>query len=193
MNQLLKTLHLENTQIELLEGDITQEAADAIVNAANSQLMHGGGVAAAIAAAGGEIVQRQSTEWVKKHGAVPHDRPAYTGAGNLPGKYVIHAVGPVWGDGNEDEKLASAIEGSLLLVEQLALSSIAFPSISTGIFGFPRRRAAGVFFNTLKQHFEKNPDSCLRKVKLVLFGQAAAKDFLEVFESRMAPSGQPSQ
>lgn len=187
MNQLLKSIILANTQIELLKGDITQEAADAIVNAANSHLLHGGGVAAAIATAGGEIVQQQSHEWVRKHGPVSHDQPAFTEGGNLPCKYVIHAVGPVWGEGNEDEKLTAAVRGSLRLAEQLELSTIAFPSISTGIFGFPRIRAAGVFYDALKKHFEENPNSSLRKVKLVLFGQPAADEFLEVFKAMGQP------
>jgi len=187
MNTFLKSFLFTNAQIDIVEGDLTKETVDAIVNAANSQLMHGGGVAAAIVDAGGWVIQQESNDWVKKYGEVKHNKPAYTNAGSLPCKYVIHAVGPVWGEGNEDEKLAYAIEGSLKLAEQLKLTSIAFPSISTGIFGFPRKRAAGNFYNVLKRYFENRPTSTVKKVRLVLFGQAAAQEFLDIFSDRINP------
>jgi putative ATPase len=187
MNTLLRSFSFTNAQIEIVEGDLTHETVDAIVNAANSHLMHGGGVAAAIVDAGGWVIQQESDDWVKKYGEIKHNKPAYTNAGNLLCKYVIHAVGPVWGEGNEDEKLASAIEGSLKLAEQLKLTSVAFPSISTGIFGFPRKRAAGIFYDVLKHYFENNPTSTLKKVRLVLFGQSAAQEFLDIFTERINP------
>ena len=105
--------------LEICQGDITRETTDAIVNAANSQLRHGGGVAAAIAHRGGEIIDRESREWVKANGFVTHSKPAVTSGGNLQCKYVIHAVGPVWGEGDEDAKLKEAILGSLTTAESL--------------------------------------------------------------------------
>lgn len=181
MNTLLKSFDFNHMRIDLLEGDITREEVDAIVNAANSQLQHGGGVAAAIAHAGGWIIQQQSNEWIRLHGPVTHEQPAYTEGGTLPCRYVIHAVGPIWGEGNEDKKLASAIEGSLRLAENLKLESLAFPSISTGIYGFPEERAAGIFFNTLYDHFKNQLPTTLKMIKLVLFGSQSANVYLETF------------
>ncbi len=135
------------TRLDIAQGDLTQEPVDAIVNAANKHLAHGGGVAGAIVSKGGRSIQRESDDWVSQHGLVSHAEPAYTRAGSLPARYIIHAVGPVWGEGAEDTKLASAITGSLRRAEALGLESIAFPAISTGIFGFPKERAAHIFLN----------------------------------------------
>src|SRR5689334_9334103 len=132
--------------IQIVQGDITIEEVDAIVNAANEHLQHGGGVAWSISKKGGSSIQKESETWIRQHGRVPHSTPAWTSGGLLPAKYVIHAVGPVWGEGNEDNKLESAVIGSLRVAEELKCSSIAMPAISTGIFGFPKDRAARVIF-----------------------------------------------
>ncbi|NPV84381.1 MAG: macro domain-containing protein [Anaerolineae bacterium] len=169
--------------LEIVQGDLTEETVDAIVNAANAQLAHGGGVAAAIVRRGGYQIQQESNDWVRKHGPVSHDKPAYTGAGALPCRYIIHAVGPVWGEGNEDQKLASAVSGSLRVADELKLSSIAMPAISTGIFGFPKERAAKIFFETIYQYFQNQPASGLKLVRITIidtptieiFAQAAAQ------------------
>ena len=92
-------------RFELLQADLTQQTVDAIVNAANSSLEHGGGVAAAILRAGGPIIQTESRAWVRDHGPVEHAHPAYTRAGKMPCKWVIHAVGPIWGSQDEEAKL----------------------------------------------------------------------------------------
>lgn len=139
-----------------------------------------------VAQKGGEIIDVESSQWVQTHGPVSHDSPAYTGAGKLPCRYVIHAVGPVWGSGNEDAKLASAIEGSLKLAEQLQLTSIAFPAISTGIFRFPVSRAAGVFYDTLQQYFEAHPTSPLTLVRIVLYDQMTLSQFINTFTAWLA-------
>ena len=170
-------------RLQLVQGDITQEQVDAIVNAANAQLAHGGGVAAIIARKGGAVIDRESRAWVQQHGPVPHDKPAYTSAGNLPCKYVIHAVGPVWGSGDEDNKLAAAVGGSLAVAEKLNLYSIAFPAISTGIFGFPKQRAAGVIFRAIGVYFEEHPDSGLTQARLALFDQPTTDDFTEIWNT----------
>jgi O-acetyl-ADP-ribose deacetylase (regulator of RNase III) len=155
--------------IEVGQGDITSEAVDAIVNAANRHLEHGGGVARAIARAGGQQITRESEEWVRDHGPVTHDVPAVTGGGGMPCKFVIHAVGPVWGAGDEDAKLAAAINGSLRRAEELEVKTIAFPAISTGIYGFPVERAAGIFFTAIEKYFTEHPDSEIELVRLTLF------------------------
>lgn len=174
----------EQARLEIAQGDLTQERVDAIVNAANNHLSHGGGVAGAIARAGGPIIQQESEDWVRQHGLVSHDEPAYTSAGEMPCKVVIHAVGPVWGEGLEDSKLAEAITGSLRRAEELNLESIAFPAISTGIYDFPKERAARVFFKTFKNYFAQHPDSPLRLVRLTLWDSETVDLFMR--ESRLS-------
>lgn len=170
-------------QLELVQGDITQQKVDAIVNAANSNLKHGGGVARVIVQKGGEVIQSESDAWVRKHGHVSHEEPAYTKAGSLPCRYVIHAVGPVWGEGDEYNKLSSAVFGSLRLADQLGLSSIALPAISTGIFGFPKERAAGVIFSAVLNYFRDNSSSGLKLVAVTLYDQPTVTAFLDVWNS----------
>ncbi|RJP52566.1 MAG: macro domain-containing protein [Anaerolineaceae bacterium] len=167
-------------QIQIAQGDITLEETDAIVNAANEHLQHGGGVAWSIVRRGGDVIQDESDAWIQKHGLVPHSRPAWTSGGTLPARYVIHAVGPVWGDGDEDAKLAAAVTGSLRTADELGLSSIAFPAISTGIFGFPKERAAGIMFKSIKEYFEQLT-SQLKIVRLVLFDDATVEVFLKIW------------
>lgn len=169
-------------ELELLAGDLTEQKVDAIVNAANSHLMHGGGVAAAIVRKGGEIIQEESDAWVRKNGEVSHAQPAYTHAGRLPCRYVIHAVGPIWGSGDEEHKLSQAIRGSLELAEKLGLASLAFPPISTGIFGFPKDKAARVFMNTFQKYFDEHQKSTLGIVRLVIIDQATFHVFVEEFK-----------
>jgi O-acetyl-ADP-ribose deacetylase (regulator of RNase III) len=183
MNQTLKEHTFPSGhRLQIAKGDITSEEVDAIVNAANSHLMHGAGVAGAIMRKGGPVVQVESSQWVREHGPVTHAEPAYTNAGNLPCRYVIHAVGPVWGEGDEDAKLRSAIHGSLKLAEIHNLASIAFPAISTGIFGFPKDRAAQVIINAIRDFIEGNSDSCLKLIRLVLYDQDTLQTFLKVWE-----------
>ncbi len=169
---------------QIVHGDITQEQVDAIVNAANSRLQHGGGVARTIARRGGRAIQKESTAWVRERGPVSHADPAWTTGGKLPSRYVIHAVGPVWGDGDEDAKLAAAVAGSLRVAAQLGLASISLPAISTGIFCFPKERAAAVIFAAIADNFAENPDSSVRQVRLVLYGQADVDAFLRVWQAR---------
>ena len=140
-------------KIEIVQGDITQGKVDAIDNASNENLMHGGGVAAIIARKGGkQIIVEVSRAWVKDHDPVSNAEPAYTNGGKLPGCYVIPAVGSVWGSGDEDDKLIAAITGTLKRANQLDLTSLAFPAISTGIFGFPNDACR-------QRHLSGYPDS----------------------------------
>ena len=185
MNTVLRERTLPSGAVfQLVQGDITRETVDAIVNAANARLQHGGGVAGVIARRGGPVIQRESNAWVREHGPVRHAEPAYTSAGDLPCRYVIHAVGPVWGSGDEDRKLAAAVQGSLRRAEELGLQSIALPAISTGIFGFPKARAAGVILRAVEAHFRAHPDSGLRTVRLVLYDRPTLDAFLRVWEEQ---------
>ena len=188
MNVLIIEHSLPTNQIiQIVQGDITTEKVDAIVNAANEHLQHGGGVAWAISKKGGSVIQKESNDWIQKHGPVSHARPAWTSGGLLPAKYVIHAVGPVWGDGDEDNKLAFAVTGSLVLADELKCSSIALPAVSTGIFGFPKDRAAAIILFTIEKYFaEGNSNSGIKIVRLVLYDQPTVDVFVQTWYAKWA-------
>ncbi|MFN8384063.1 MAG: macro domain-containing protein [Anaerolineales bacterium] len=180
MNSVLVKRILSTSQtLQIVQGDITVDEVDAIVNAANEHLQHGGGVAWAISKRGGATVQQESDDWVRKHGPVSHSHPARTSGGLLPAKYIIHAVGPVWGDGDEDKKLSDAVTGSLRVADELKCVSISMPAISTGIFGFPKDRAAGLIFSAIETYFAEVKDSSIQTVRLILFDDATVKVFLD--------------
>lgn len=184
MNTVFLSYNLPTGQIILLlQGDITNEAVDAIVNAANEDLQHGGGVAWAISKKGGAAIQNESNDWIHQHGQVSHSHPAWTSGGLLPSKFVIHAVGPVWGDCDEDLKLEQAVTGSLRVANELRCESIAFPAISTGIFGFPKDRAAGIIYSAIDNYFKGNK-SKINTVKLVLFDQATLDVFMKTWQEK---------
>ena len=185
MNTLVAEHNLPTGQtIQLVQGDITMEEVDAIVNAANEHLQHGGGVAQSISKKGGPAIQRESDAWVREHGRVSHGRPAWTSGGRLAAKHVIHAVGPVWGDGDEDNKLESAVTGSLRLADKLACASLAIPAISTGIFGFPKDRAAEIIFSAIESYLAENSSSGLKLIKLVLYDQPTMDVFLQSWQAK---------
>ena len=189
MNTIHAEKRLQSGQtIQLIQGDITIEEVDAIVNAANEYLQHGGGVARAISKKGGPTVQKESDTWVRKHGTVSHKRPAWTSGGDLPAKYVIHAVGPVWRDPQTeaeiqeiDNNLAFAITGSLVVADELRCFSLALPAISTGIFGFPKERAASITYVSMERYFALHSDSGINLVKLVLYDQPTIDVFLKAW------------
>ncbi|WP_156309450.1 O-acetyl-ADP-ribose deacetylase [Sphingobacterium endophyticum] len=135
-----------NTKIDIKQGDITKSENDAIVNAANTSLLGGGGVDGAIHRAGGKAILEECQHIRNRQGGCKTGEAVITNAGNLKSKYVIHAVGPVWKDGShhEDELLYSAYHKSLKLASKNNLKTIAFPNISTGIYGFPKDRAAKI-------------------------------------------------
>jgi O-acetyl-ADP-ribose deacetylase (regulator of RNase III) len=145
----------EDTLLRLVKGDITERKVDAIVNAANSYLMHGGGVAGAIVRKGGKIIQEES----KRIGFVKVGSSVITSSGNLPSKAVIHTVGPQMGEGNEDEKLSNAIKSCLELATKKAFKSISIPAISSGIFGFPKDRCAKILVNETINFLTQKEDS----------------------------------
>ena len=146
-------------KLHLIRGDITKMKVDAIVNAANSSLMGGGGVDGAIHRAGGPAILEECKKIVREQGACATGEAVITTGGSLPAKFVIHTVGPVWNGGNRNEslKLAACYENSLKLAAERDLHSIAFPNISTGIYGYPKAAAAGIAVNAVKFFFEENP------------------------------------
>jgi putative ATPase len=174
-------------RLQLVQGDITSEQVDAVVNAANARLAHGGGVAGAIVRAGGDAIQRESDAWVREHGPVPHAHPAWTSGGRLPARMVIHAVGPMWGEGGEDAKLAEAVRGTLSVAAQLGVQTVAMPALSTGIFGFPRHRAAGVILSTLEAGLAGRTAGP-KLVRLVLFDGPTIEAFVNTWNDRWGRS-----
>lgn len=185
MNAVLAEIKLPSSQtIQIVRGDITTEEVDAIVNAANDHLQHGGGVARMISKKGGPAIQQESDAWVRQNGRVSHERPAWTSGGRLPSKYVIHAVGPVWGEGDEDNKLTAAVTGSLHLADELKCSSLALPAISTGIFGFPKDRAAGIVLSAIENYLAESPSSGLKTIRLVLYDQPTVDVFVQSWQTR---------
>jgi len=166
---------INNSVLKLIQGDITEQETDAIVNAANEQLILGGGVAGAIRRKGGPKIQEECNKIGGTHvgGAV------ITTGGNLKARYVIHAVGPRMGEGNEDEKLKNATLNSLKLADKHNLKSISFPAISTGIFGFPIDRCAKIMLNTTIEYLKGKTG--IEEVDFVLF----TKDDYEVFENTL--------
>ena len=166
-------VNVGNSTLELVKGDITEMQADAIVNAANAQLILGGGVAGAIRKKGGPKIQEECS----KIGGTFVGGAVITTAGNLKAKYVIHAVGPRMGEGNEDEKLKNATLNSLKLADNNRLKSISFPAISTGIFGLPIQRCAEIMLRTTIDYLKCQ--RCLETVIFCLFSQADYKVFAE--------------
>src|ERR671914_925060 len=152
--------------IELVQGDITEQAVDAIVNAANSSLLGGGGVDGAIHRAGGPAI----LEECRRLGGCETGEAKATTAGNLPARHVIHTVGPVWrgGHAGEDELLASCHRAALALASELGCRTVAFPAISTGAYGFPLDRAARIALETTAEELERRPE--VEQVTFVLFG-----------------------
>ncbi len=186
MNKLLrKIISPTGIEIKLIEGDITLSDAQAITNPANSQLMHGGGLAGLLSRKAGPALQSESSQWVKEKGPVSHEYPAYTSAGDLPFKFIIHAVGPVWGSGDEERKLSAAVRGSLALAERLELKSLALPAISTGIFRYPVDQAARVILTTARDFILENPGGALREIQIVVFGSQSARVFQQIWDENI--------
>jgi|SRR5579875_3479769 len=166
-------VHLGLCQLQLLKGDITRIAVDAIVNAANSQLAGGGGVDGAIHRAGGPDIMRELDEIREQIGQCETGNAVVTTAGRLPAKYVIHAVGPRYRDGkhNEADQLASCYATALNLAAERGVHSISFPSISTGIYGYPIEEAAAIAVKSVAAWLEQHTEP-IRAVKLVQFSES---------------------
>ena len=166
---------IKDTELLLIQGDITEQDTDAIVNAANRELILGGGVAGAIRRKGGDSIQGEC----HRIGGAEVGGAVITGGGNLKARQVIHAVGPRMGEGDEDDKLGRATLNSLLLADSKGLKSIAFPAISTGIFGFPADRCARIMLEVTCNYL--SGESRLRQVVFCLYDSAT----LALFEKRL--------
>ncbi|CAN5278509.1 hypothetical protein BH18ACT5_BH18ACT5_14360 [soil metagenome] len=162
-------------------GDLTSQSAEAIVNAANEHLAHGGGVAEAIVRAGGHSIQDESNRWIEENGLVGRGQAAVTGGGTLDARYVIHVVGPRYRPGQDNEGLlAQAVRAALSTGADLGVTSIAFPAISAGIFGYPRPEACRVIVDTIREWTEAN--DVFDRILLVGYDEAAAEDFRAALE-----------
>lgn len=171
----MRELIVKNSKIKLIQGDITELDTDVIVNAANAQLILGGGVAGAIRKKGGSTIQEECNKIGRTYvgGAV------ITSGGNLKAKFVIHAVGPRMGEGNEDQKLKNATLNSLKLMDKHNLKTIAFPAISTGIFGYPIERCANIMISTVKDYLKEDT-----VIKEIIFCLYTLSDF-KIFENEL--------
>lgn len=167
----------KKSMIRLVTGDITERAVDVIVNAANSYLKHGGGVAGAIVRKGGEIIQEESD----KIGFVPVGSSVITTSGRLPCKAVIHTVGPRMGEGDEDTKLRSAVRSSLTLASDRKYKSISMPAVSSGIFGFPKDRCARILVQEAKKFLVNNTTSL--EIEFCVFDDETTDYFKKEFAS----------
>ena len=170
------------SKIELIKGDITKIKVDAIVNAANSSLMGGGGVDGAIHRAGGPVILEECRKIIANQGSCKTGEAVITAAGNLPAKFVIHTVGPVWNNGKKDETalLAACYQNSLNLAIKHNLSSIAFPNISTGIYGYPKEEAAKIAINTVREFLDQN--DLITKVYFVCFDEENYQLYNSLFQ-----------
>ncbi|NLJ49904.1 MAG: O-acetyl-ADP-ribose deacetylase [Candidatus Atribacteria bacterium] len=171
----LNVLYSEGN-IQVVIGDITEEETDAIVNAANSSLLGGGGVDGAIHRKAGPELKEEC----RTMGGCPTGEAKITKGYHLKAKYVIHTVGPVWRGGNaqEDELLASCYKNSLQVAKDHGIQSISFPAISTGVYGFPKKRAAEIAIKEVKRFLEKQP----LLVRFVCFDQETAQFYLETLK-----------
>lgn len=168
--------YLNERTLRLVQGDITERDVDVIVNAANSHLNHAGGVAGAIVLKGGSIIQEESD----RIGYVPVGSVAITSSGNLPCKAVIHAVGPMMGEGDEDNKLEKAIQNTLMLAAKKGYGSISIPAISSGIFGFPKDKCAKILVSVSKKFLENNENS-LNLIEFCIYDEKTLEHFQREF------------
>jgi len=154
---------------EVVTGDLLKEPVDAIVNAANGHLAHGGGVAAAIARAAGPALEEEGDRIVAQRGPIPVGEAVVTTAGRLSFKGVIHAVGPHQGLGREEERLAQALQAAFLRAHERSWASVSFPAVSSGIFAVPLDVCARAYVRAVRGFFAAHPDTSLRTVRLCLF------------------------
>jgi O-acetyl-ADP-ribose deacetylase len=176
------------TRVVVKLGDITEENCDAIVNAANSSLMGGGGVDGAIHRIGGPTVHDECLAIAREQGGCPTGQAVTTGAGNLPARLLIHAVGPVWhgGSQSEDDLLRSAYLSSLRLAAEAKAQTIAFPSLSTGAYRFPIERAAAISLRAIYDYARENTD--FTEIRFILFSESDLIVYERALEELVAAS-----
>jgi O-acetyl-ADP-ribose deacetylase (regulator of RNase III) len=156
-------------RFEADSADLLAEKTDAIVNAANGHLAHGGGVAAAIAAAAGPELEREGDAWVGAHGPIPTGRAVATTAGRLPFRAVIHAVGPMQGEGDEERLLADALRSAFAIAHERGYRSLSFPAVSSGIFAVPADVCARAYVQAVRSFWAAHPVTPLKSLRLCLF------------------------
>jgi len=180
---------INKTKVSIIQGDITHQSTDAIVNAANPSLMGGGGVDGAIHRAGGPAILEECKKIVARQGKLPTGKAVITTAGNLRAKFVIHTVGPIWrgGDKNEAELLRSAYHECLRLATGYKLAGISFPSISTGAYGYPVDKAADIAVATVVS-FLKEQSTSLREVVFVLFDSRTYQAYCSALQASVSDS-----
>jgi O-acetyl-ADP-ribose deacetylase (regulator of RNase III) len=176
--ETIKQILFHNTCISIVRGDITESEGDAIVNAANSHLQHGGGVAGAISRKGGPLIQEESN----RIGFVPVGRSAITSGGKLKARYVIHTVGPRWGEGDEENKLRGAVQSVLRLASEKGFASITLPAVSAGIFGFPKEACADILVRETAG-FLRETSTTLRRITFCLIDEEMIRFFLKSLET----------
>ncbi len=178
---MVETL-VDGTKVRIAVGDITKEETEAIVNAANSSLMGGGGVDGAIHRAGGPQILEECKEIRLKKSMCPPGQAVITSGGELKAKYVVHTVGPIWRGGNDDEDkvLSQAYRNSLHLALKEKIKSVAFPSISTGAYGFPIKKAAKIALTTIIEFIKDHPGE-LEEIKMVLYTEKDLQIYLGVW------------
>ncbi len=172
-------------RLKVTTGDITKLRTDAVVNAANSSLMGGGGVDGAIHRAGGSTILKECRE-IRQNlypEGLPEGEAVITSGGNLPASFVIHTVGPVWKGGinNEDRVLYNAYFNSLKLAQEKGISSVAFPAVSTGVYGFPKERAAGIAFDAVKTFVREGYDKP-EEIIFIFYSPSDMETFLSAIQ-----------
>ncbi|WP_448378452.1 macro domain-containing protein [Fervidobacterium sp.] len=188
--ETIGSVKVGNVEIRFIVGDITKLEVDAIVNAANSYLQHGGGVAGAISRTGGPEIQKESDEYVRKNGPVPPGSVAVTGAGNLKAKYIIHTVGPIGDKKGNDEIMKKAFENVFSKADELAINSIAIPFVGTGIFGYPLENFIKVCVDETLKFFSNYKG----RIKLVVFcdiDSSKVRKLVDSFENNSEHFKQP--
>jgi len=183
MEKQTREVMINQTRLAIIQGDITKQATEAIVNAANPGLMGGGGVDGAIHRAGGTAILEECKQIVAKQGRLPTGKAVITTGGNLPAKHVIHTVGPIWQGGNKGEAalLESAYKESLKLAVEHKLTSLFFPSISTGAYGYPVAEAARVAIRAVVS-FLTEPVTSVKEVVFVLFDSRTYQAYSSALE-----------
>ena len=177
-------MRIKNTELRCEKGDITKVETDAVVNAANSSLLGGGGVDGAIHRAGGPLILDECRKIVNRQGSCPVGEAVITTGGKLPAKFVIHTVGPVWsyGKNNEDEKLRKCYRNSLKIAEEKKLESIAFSNISTGTYGFPKETAGKIALDEVKKYFIQTLNTSIKEVVFVCLDEENFDIYEEILE-----------
>lgn len=184
MNRVIFEREIDNIKLKVIEGDITEEDTECIVNPANSYLQHGGGVAGAIVRKGGRVIQEESDNYVKTYGPLPVGKSTITSAGSLKARYVIHTVGPRWGEGDEERKLRSSITSVLELASEKGIKSISIPAVSCGIFGYPPELGTNVIIEAILD-FIKNNRTSLIEIHLIGLG----REIPELFKKHLEEKG----